>query len=343
MTRSDLTTPLLAVIALVLVVAALRTAAPVFAPLALAVFIIALVWPLQATLARSMPKFPAVLITMLATVTVCVTFSWLVGWGFGRVGRALVADTARLQAAYDSVVAWLEAQGVSVSGLFTEHFNVRWLLGTVQQLTGRLNTAVGFWVVTFVYVLLGLLEVDDARRRVEGLEAEGPRHVLIAGAQSMAAKFRRYMIVRTQMSVITGLLVWLFTWAVGLPFSTEWGVIAFVLNYIPFLGPFIATLFPTLVAVIHYETWQAVLLVLLFLNAIQFIVGNWVEPRVSGNALSISPTVVLFSVFFWTWMWGLFGTFIGVPITIALLSFAEQHPASRWIARLFGSDRRAER
>jgi predicted PurR-regulated permease PerM len=145
------------------------------------------------------------------------------------------------------------------------------------------------------------------------------------------------------MSVVTGLLVWLLTWAVGLPFSTEWGVIAFALNYIPFLGPFVATLFPTLVAVIHYETWQAVLLVLVFLNAIQFIVGNWVEPRVSGTALSISPTVVLFSVFFWTWMWGLFGTFIGVPITIALLSFAEQHPSSRWIAVLFGGEQRAAR
>jgi predicted PurR-regulated permease PerM len=79
-----------------------------------------------------------------------------------------------------------------------------------------------------------------------------------------------------------------------------------------------------------------VIFVLVGLNLIQFVVGSWVEPRVSGTALSVSPTVVLFSVFFWTWMWGLFGTFIGVPITIALMSFAAEHPATRWITAVFG-------
>jgi predicted PurR-regulated permease PerM len=336
MVRNDLMTPLLAVIALVLSVAALREASAVFAPLALAIFIIALVWPLQAALETRLPKFVALLMTMAATIFVCLAFSWLVAWGFGRVIRALAADTARLQAVYDSVVVWLEARGISVSGLFAEHFNVRFFIGTLQQVTGRLNTTLGFWVVTFVYVLLGLTEAKDASVRAGNLTSESARQVLIGGAASMAAKFRRYMIVRTQMSVMTGFLVWLFSFAIGLPFAAEWGVIAFALNYIPFLGPLVATVFPTLVAILHFETWQAVILVLAGLNLIQFVIGNWVEPRASGSALSVSPTVVLFSVFFWTWMWGLFGTFIGVPITIAILSFAGEHPATRWIATLFG-------
>jgi len=336
MARNDLTTPLLAVIALVLAVAALREASAVFAPLALAVFIISLVWPLQAALEARLPKLVALLVTMAATIVVCLMFSWLVAWGFGRVIRALAADTARLQAVYDSAVLWLEARGVSVSGIFAEHFNVRFLVGTLQQLTGRLNTTLGFWVVTFVYVLLGLTEVKDAALRAAGLSNEAARRVLIDGSAAMATKFRRYMIVRTQMSAVTGLLVWLFASSVGLPFAAEWGVIAFALNYIPFLGPLVATVFPTLVAILHFETWQAVIGVLVCLNLIQFVVGNWVEPRVSGSALSVSPTVVLFSVFFWTWMWGLFGTFIGVPVTIALLSFAAEHPATRWIATVFG-------
>jgi predicted PurR-regulated permease PerM len=335
-TRNDLTVPMLAIIALVLAVAALREASAVFAPLALAVFIIAIVWPLQAALEARLPKIVALLLTMAATIVVCVVFSWLVAWGFGRVIRALAADTARLQAAYDAVVAWLDGRGISVSGLFAEHFNVRFFLGTLQQVTGRLNTTLGFWVVTFVYVLLGLTEVKDAHARIARLDDPAARRVLLDGAASMAAKFRRYMIVRTQMSVMTGLLVWLFTFSIGLPFPAEWGVIAFALNYIPFLGPLVATVFPTLVAIIHFETWQAVIFVLVGLNLIQFVVGSWVEPRVSGTALSVSPTVVLFSVFFWTWMWGLFGTFIGVPITIALMSFAAEHPATRWIAAVFG-------
>jgi AI-2 transport protein TqsA len=69
---------------------------------------------------------------------------------------------------------------------------------------------------------------------------------------------------------------------------------------------------------------------------VQFVIGSYIEPRVSGSALSVSPFIVLLSVFFWTWMWGLFGAFIGVPITIAILTFCAQHPSTVWIAELFG-------
>lgn len=322
-------------------IALLREASSVFAPLALAIFIIALVSPLQAALKARMPGLAATLLTVVATIAVCGAFTWLVAWGFGRVGVALVADAARLQAVYDQAVAWLEGQGLSVTGFFSEHFSVRWFIGAAQQVTGRVNTALGFWLITFVYVIIGLIELDDAAARARRLP-EPAASVLVEGSRSMAAKFRRYMVVRTQMSLITGLLVALFTWAIGLPFAAEWGVIAFTLNYIPFLGPFIATMFPTVIATIQFDTWQAVILTFVMLNAIQFVVGSWLEPLVSGNALSISPTLVLFAVFFWTWMWGLFGTFIGVPITIAALSFCAANPASRWISDVLGGGRTSE-
>ena len=70
------------------------------------------------------------------------------------------------------------------------------------------------------------------------------------------------------------------------------------------------------------------------LNVIQFIVGSYIEPRVAGSTLSISPFVVLFAIFFWTFLWGLFGTFIGVPITLALLTFCAEHPSTRWLSDL---------
>ena len=144
------------------------------------------------------------------------------------------------------------------------------------------------------------------------------------------------MIVRTQMSLVTGLLVWGLAWAVGLAFPFEWGIIAFVLNYIPFIGPFIATIFPTLLAMAQFSSWQAVLGLFVGLNLIQFIVGSYIEPRVSGEVLSISPFVVLFAVVFWTFLWGWFGAFIGVPIVIAILTFCEFNPSSRPIAKLLG-------
>jgi AI-2 transport protein TqsA len=331
-----------AIIAAVLVVAAAERASQVFAPLAFALFVIAMVWPMQNWLQARMPKLAALAITMIVTVAVCLAFASLAVWGFGRVGHSLLADAAGYQALYGAAVAWLDGHGVSVAGLWAEHFNVGWLLRAAQYVTGRVNTTLSFWLIALVYVVLGLLELDDARRRLEAL-GNGTARVVLDGSAATAAKLRKYMLVRSLMSVMTGLLVGAFAAATGLRFAFEWGVIAFALNYVPFIGPLAATLFPTLLAMTQFESWPAVVGVFVCLNVIQFVIGSYVEPRVAGSMLSISPTLVLFSIFFWTFLWGLFGTFIGVPIALAILTFCAQHPSSRWIADLLGGTVQTQR
>jgi len=291
-----------AIIAAVLLAAAAAQASIVFAPLALAIFIIAIVWPLQHWLQGRMPKLLALAITIVVTVAVCLTFASLVAWGFGRVGRSLVADAPRYQALYDAMVTWLDSHGVSVAGLWAEHFNVAWLLRTTQHIAGRVHTTLSLWLIALIYLILGLLEVDDMRRKIEALDNREAARVLLDVSVATAEKFRKYMLVRTQMSALTGLLVGVFAWITGLPFAIEWGVIAFALNYIPFIGPFIATLFPTLLAMTQFDSSQTVLGVFVCRNIIQFVVGSYIEPRVSGSTLSISPLVVLFAVFFWTFL-----------------------------------------
>jgi predicted PurR-regulated permease PerM len=101
---------------------------------------------------------------------------------------------------------------------------------------------------------------------------------------------------------------------------------AFALHYIPFIGPLVATLFPTVFAVLQFGSWQMALTVFLGLNLIQFMSGSYIEPRIAGAALSVSPFLVLFAVFFWGFLWGIPGAFIGVPVAIALLTLCEHHP-----------------
>jgi AI-2 transport protein TqsA len=301
-----------------------------------ALFIIAIVWPLQSWLQARMPAFLALAITMTVTVAVCLAFASLVVWGFGRVGQSMLADSGRYQALYDNAIAWLEGHGISVAGLWSEHFNFAWVLGWVAQVTDRVNTTLTFWLIALVYVILGLMEVEDLHRRIEAHASKENAKILLAATAATARKTRKYMEVRTLMSLATGALVFLFAWIVGLQFALEWGVIAFALNYVPFIGSFIATLFPTLLAMAQFATWEAVVGVFIGLNIIQFVVGSYVEPRVSGVVLAMSPSAVLFAVFFWTFLWGLFGAFIGVPIALAILTFCSYYPSSRWVADLLG-------
>jgi predicted PurR-regulated permease PerM len=324
-------------VAAVVILAALYFASSVLAPVAFALFIIALVWPLQSRLQSYLPKLLALAIVVFLTVVVFLAFASIIAWGFGRVGRWVVNDAARFQLLYEQATLWLEGHGIAVAGGLAEHFNVGWLVRTLQGITGRIHSTTTFWLVVFVYVMLGLLEVDDAGRKVRAMKNQEAARVLLDGSIATAGKLRKYMLVRTLMSVMTGVLVWAFARLAGLELAVEWGVIAFALNYIPFIGPFIATLLPTLFAVAQFASWQAPLAIFACLNVIQFVVGSYIEPRVAGIALAISPFLVLFAVFFWAFMWGLFGAFIGVPITIAVLTFCAQHPSSRWLADLLGA------
>jgi AI-2 transport protein TqsA len=321
----------------ILVVAALAIARPVFAPLTFALFIIAIVWPLQAQLQARLPKLVALAISMLATIVVIGAFAWVITWGLNRVGRYVVADAARFQLLYNQMTEWLEGHGILVESIWTEHFNVGWVLRLFQEITTRVNGTLSFSLVVLIYVILGLMEIDDAARRLRGMKNQEAGRVLLGGGARTAAKFRRYLLVRSLMSVVTGVLVWGFISLSGLPLAQEWGVIAFALNYIPFIGPLVATVLPTLFAVAQFEAWQNAILVFACLNLIQFLVGSYLEPRIAGSVLSMSPFMVLFSVFFWTYLWGIAGAFIGVPIVIAVLTICEQHASSRWVAELCGA------
>ena len=227
--------------------------------------------------------------------------------------------------------------------MIAEYFDVNWMLRAFKQLSGQVHGLVTFVITTLVFLLLGLLEVPAAQQKLEALDNKELGRALLTAASSTAAKFRRYMIVRTAMSAVTGLAIWSFCLLAGLELATAWGVIAFALNYIPFIGPFIATIFPSLFAMAQSESWQMALLVFVCLNLIQFLIGSYLEPRIAGAALSMSPFIVLFAVFFWLFLWGLPGAFIGVPIMIAIVSICGQFDASRWISKLLAGDPGAPR
>ena len=326
----------LILIAIVVTCAGLSAASTVFAPLAFALLIIAILWPLQNGLQSVMPKLVALLISIVVLVVSFAAFGSLIVWAFGRVGRSIADDAARFQAVYDELTSWFESHGIAVTTLWAEHVNIGWFVRLAQSITARLNSTISFWLIVMVYVVLGLLEVDNFANSIRTMQNRQVSGVLLKGSIVTAAKIRAYMLVRTQMSVITGVLVFAVAYAVGLPLAKEWGIIAFVLNYIPFLGPLIATLFPTAFAIAEFQSWESAALIFVALNVIQIVIGSYVEPRVSGNALSISPPLILFAVFFWTYLWGIFGAFIGVPIAIAILTYCDQDASTRWVAHLFG-------
>ncbi len=281
-----------------------------------------------------MPKLLALVATLVAILVVVTVLGFLIVWAFGTVGRWLIDNAVRFQTLYVQWTEWLEEHGIVVASLLAENFNASWLIRAVQEIGGRMYGLVAFAVITFVFTALGLLEVEIVRKNIERLDNKKIAQTILQAGTDIAAKFQKYMLVRSAMSVLTGLVVWVFALLAGLELATAWGVIAFVLNYIPFIGPLVATVFPTLFALAQFESWELAVIVFVGLNLIQFLIGSYLEPRIAGSALSISPFLVLLAVFFWAFLWGIPGAFIGVPIVIAILTLCEEHESTRWIATL---------
>ena len=324
------------IIAAILLAAALSLTEAILLPIAFALFTIALAWPVQRRLEGwGLPTFLALLVTVAVTLVVLVALALAAAWGFGRVARWIIANAGMLQLLYAQKLTWLQGFGIEAAGSLSELFDPRWLVGMAQAVLGQLQGLLSFLGLTLVFVILGLLEVRVTARQLARIGQDRPWAAgLLRACILSGAKLRTYMAVRSIMSVATGLAVWAFAWAMGLELAAEWGVIAFVLNYIPFLGPLVATLFPTIFAVLQFGTWQVAITVFAALQVIQFLGGSTIEPRLAGARLAMSPFMVLVAVFLGAFIWGMAGAFIGVPVMLAALTLCQQFESSRWVASL---------
>jgi len=172
-------------------------------------------------------------------------------------------------------------------------------------------------------------------------EARGIGNVLSDISKQLSA----YLGLQTAISAVTGICVWLALLVIGVDFAGTWGVLAFVLNFIPTVGSIIASIPPVLVALVKNapESYGQAVLAACALLAIQMVIGNVISPRVMGDKLNLSPLVVLISLLFWAWLWGPAGALLSAPITAAIKIICENIPPLAFIGVLLGSGRAAKR
>jgi len=310
----------------------------VIEPVVFALFVIASTWPLEKALQARMPKAAALLLTMVVTSAVVFALFWIIAWGGHEVADWIRQNLDQAQATLLASTAWLEEHDIFVLALISEHVNPASMLAFLRAVAVRVNTVLAFSVIVLIFVIMGLAEIETFQRKIaSGKNQDIARRILIAGKE-ISEKFQKYMLVRTAASIVTGLAVWLFVLFMGLELASAWGVLAFALNYLPYIGSLIVTVLPALMSFVQTGSVETALFVLFGLLAIQNVIGSYIEPVFSGSALAISPPVVLFSVLLWAFLWGAVGAFLGVPMAIATLTICEHFPSTRWIADILSGD-----
>ncbi|MFK7936961.1 MAG: AI-2E family transporter [Saprospiraceae bacterium] len=209
----------------------------------------------------------------------------------------------------------------------------------LQQILGNLGGFVKGFVLVVIYVIFLLLEEKFFNRKLEELRLTSERSAKVTKIlDHINEAARTYILVKTFTSVVTGILSYAVLYWVGIDFALFWGFLIFLLNYIPTFGSIIATAFPSLLALVQFDSLSPFLIVLFVVVGIQLLMGSFLEPRWMGDQLNISPLVVLLSLTLWGIIWGPVGMLLCVPITIILIIIFSQFPSTRPIAVLLSKD-----
>ncbi len=208
----------------------------------------------------------------------------------------------------------------------------------VQYLSGSFFSFLGnaFWVVLFVMFILSE-RGGVARKIVRGFGPEKAIDILDT-MRRINKSVQQYLGLKTLICILTGILVGFSLALLQAPFPFLWGLLAFLLNYIPNIGSVVAGIPPILITLFDSGSITRTLIVAAAFMLIQTVVGNVIEPRVLGKGLDLSPLVVLLSLLFWGWLWGIPGMLLSVPLTAAIKIGLEQFEQTKPIAIILGDN-----
>ena len=330
-------TVLLAVIAAILGCAALRSAQMVFIPIVFSAFLVMMVQPLVVVLNRYVPKWMA-----LGVVFLLLSGGFFGAWAFLVTSLSSLLErgptyVARIAGITVGLGEWMRGIGLPVT---VDAVPVESLLDLSLEVVGAslmpILTTLGAAILVAFMVVMMLLETESFRHNVRrGLHDKSSAE-FFASVHNITRQFQTFFFTKTWISLLTGVVTALFTYAMGIDFPFIWGTLAFLLNYIPNIGSMISVIPPVVVAFVQFEAPGRAFGTGIGLTAVQMVIGNFIDPRAMGRSLSLSPFVVFASMIFWGWMWGLPGVFLSVPLTILIRIVFEHIPALRAVAIMMG-------
>lgn len=205
------------------------------------------------------------------------------------------------------------------------------LSNIISALTGIFGDA----FTVLLYLVFLLLEEPIFPRKIKAMYPDKERYNHV---KELIAKIDHsigsYMALKTVVSLLTGFLSYFALLIIGVDAPVFWAFLIFILNFIPTVGSLIATLFPAIFALLQFGEFTPGILILAIVGTIQLIVGNFVEPRVMGNSLNISPLVVFLTLAIWGVIWGITGMLLSVPITVIMIIIMSEFQSTRPLAIL---------
>lgn len=329
---------LLMLASFVVIVAGMKAAESIIVPFLLAVFISIITSPpFFWVQKKGIPKVIALLFVVFFFLIVISLIGLLIGTSVNDFTTKLPVYEQKLQNQTQAVILWLtDKKFIEPDFQLSEAFNP----GSVLQIVGDTFNQVGnlfangfLILLTIVFIMLEISSLPVKLKKI----LSNPEDSILK-VQSVTQNINKYIAIKTWISLVTGLLVYILLLIIGVDYPLLWAVLAFVLNYIPTIGSIIAVIPPVLLTIVQHGFVDAIIVLIgyLFINT---VMGNILEPKFMGKGLGLSTLVVFLSLIFWGWILGPIGMLLSVPLTMTIKIALDSSDETRWLAVLLGPEK----
>ena len=330
------------ILSIIAVAAVLYVLHGILIPMVLAGFLAIIFKPLVHALSRrGLPTWVGLIVVLIISAAAIYGISIIVSWGV----QSAILKGPEYAEKLKLIIAELQKIVGRVGGrlgdpAFQHLENVispESALSVAGSWVGAAVAIIGDGAMVLLFLIFMVLGGENFPKKLEAAFRGTSSFSLVNVYEALNDKVIRYLRIKTLINLVTGLVVYTVLALFGVDFAPVIGLLAFFFNYIPSIGSFIMTVIPGVVAAIQFESLGYAIIIVLVLIVVQNLIGNVIEPKVMGENLNMSPVVILFSLVFWGWMWGVVGMVLAVPIMAIVKTLMEQFPTTRPIAVLMGN------
>ncbi len=322
--------------AMVLILGGLQAAKAIVVPFLLSAFIAVIsATPMFWLKRKGLPTWLALLSVILLVVLVGLLLAGMILTSIRDLSGSLPTYEIKLQELTSLTVSWLQGLGIKASvPVLTELFDPGALIKLVSILLNALGNVVTNGFLVLMTVIFMLLEASSFPRKFNGVFGGESASFRI---NSFLRNLKHYMLIKTLVSLATGVLVTLMMVIIGVDLPLLWGLLAFALNYVPNIGSLIAGIPAVALTLVQLGPLRALMVAAGYV-LINLLLGSFLEPRFLGRGLGLSTLVVFLSLLFWGWLLGPVGMLLSVPLTMTAKIALDSREECRWLATLLGTE-----
>lgn len=280
-------------------------------------------------------KFPQWLLTIISSIILLSLLSLMVSMitsNIQQISSSIPAYEKNINVVAEKINTRLNIDPVKSMTDTIRDFDFSKIL---SPLFSALTSIFGNAFLFLVYLVFILLEEPIFKRKLKAVYRTPEQYDYATEIlQKIDESINNYIAIKTITSLSTGFLSFFVLYFVGLDAPFFWAFLIFILNYIPNIGSLVATLFPTVFALLQFGDLTQPILILSIVGSIQLTIGSFVEPRIMGNTLNMSPLVVFLTLVLWGTIWGVVGMLLSVPITVIIILILNEFPETRAVAIL---------